>query len=251
MGSGGVTVLMGFLILLNIFGAAAGLALMALAIWVVVDPYSLYPISGLSGKTDLFAGAWIAIFTGFAYFCVCMYGILAAVKRKRSFMLVYLILMFIIFIFECASCITTVTNRDFLIGNSNLVKKQMLTYYAQDSDGGRQITNTWNTVMQNVQCCGTDSPMDWVNYNSTFRQVNGNIFYWPLNCCKRTSTLDVADAAGCRLGTSNSTFTQGCYTYIGSKLNLYTNAICWYGFAVQMFMFFLILLGIVYYIILE
>lgn len=66
---------------------AAGLALFALAIWVAVDPYKLYPIAAVSGKDDIFAAAWIAIFTGFAYFCTAIFGIYAALKRKRSLML--------------------------------------------------------------------------------------------------------------------------------------------------------------------
>ncbi len=67
---------------------AAGLALFAVAIWVAVDGYKLYPISGVSGKDDIFAGAWIAIFTGFAFFLTCIFGIFAALKRSRALLLV-------------------------------------------------------------------------------------------------------------------------------------------------------------------
>lgn len=67
---------------------AAGLALFAVAIWVAVDGYKLYPISGVSGKDDIFAGAWIAIFTGFAFFLTCIFGIIAALKRSRALLLV-------------------------------------------------------------------------------------------------------------------------------------------------------------------
>ncbi|XP_062841963.1 uroplakin-1a [Trichomycterus rosablanca] len=251
MGNEGVTCLMVFLIILNVFGAAAGLALMAVAIWVTVDAYKLYPISGVSGKDDIFAGAWIAIFTGFAYFCVCIFGILAALKRKRSFMLAYLILMFIVFIFECASCITVVTNRDYLVGNSNLVKKQMLMYYGDNSDAGNKITNTWNKVMQDVQCCGTDGPLDWIEYNSSFRQMYGTTYPWPLTCCKRQSTFDVSDPEGCKIGQTSAMFNKGCFGHIEFWLSRYTWAIGWLGFAIQMFMFFLMIVAMVYYVKLE
>ncbi|KAG9283667.1 uroplakin-1a [Astyanax mexicanus] len=244
---GGLTWLMIIVILCNAFAAAAGLALFALAIWVAVDGYKLYPISGVSGKDDIFAGAWIAIFTGFAYFCTCIFGIYAARKQRRSLMLAYLIIMFIIFIFECASCITAATNRDYLVGNSNVVKKQMLQYYAEDSTKGREITKTWNKVMQDVECCGTDSPLDWVEYNSTFRQLYGTTYPWPLNCCKRLSSFEVADSQGCIIGQTSTMFTRGCFTHIESVLSRYTWAVSWYGFSVQMFVFFMLLIAMVYF----
>ncbi|KAI5612031.1 uroplakin-1a isoform X1 [Silurus asotus] len=251
MASGGILALMVIVVVLNIFAAATGLALFALAIWVVVDPYKLYPIAAISGKDDIFAAAWIAIFTGFAYFCTAIFGIYAALKRKRVLVLVYLLLMFIIFLFECASCITAVTNRDYLIGNSNLVKKQMLKYYADSSDQGRQITGTWNKVMQDAQCCGTDSPLDWVDYNSTFRQTYGTKYHWPLNCCQRQNSFDAADPVGCMLGQTSAIFNQGCFSYIQSMLHRYTWSVSWYGFAVQMYMFFLMLIIMVYFLLLE
>uniref|UniRef100_A0A8B9JBQ6 Uroplakin 1a n=1 Tax=Astyanax mexicanus TaxID=7994 RepID=A0A8B9JBQ6_ASTMX len=210
-------------ILCNAFAAAAGLALFALAIWVAVDGYKLYPISGVSGKDDIFAGAWIAIFTGFAYFCTCIFGIYAARKQRRSLMLAYLIIMFIIFIFECASCITAATNRDY-------VSRLLLLL----------------SCLQ-VECCGTDSPLDWVEYNSTFRQLYGTTYPWPLNCCKRLSSFEVADSQGCIIGQTSTMFTQGCFTHIESVLSRYTWAVSWYGFSVQMFVFFMLLIAMVYF----
>uniref|UniRef100_A0A8B9HRJ7 Uroplakin 1a n=1 Tax=Astyanax mexicanus TaxID=7994 RepID=A0A8B9HRJ7_ASTMX len=196
----------------------AGLALFALAIWVAVDGYKLYPISGVSGKDDIFAGAWIAIFTGFAYFCTCIFGIYAARKQRRSLMLAYLIIMFIIFIFECASCITAATNRDY-------VSRLLLLL----------------SCLQ-VECCGTDSPLDWVEYNSTFRQLYGTTYPWPLNCCKRLSSFEVADSQGCIIGQTSTMFTQGCFTHIESVLSRYTWAVSWYGFS-----FFMLLIAMVYF----
>ncbi|XP_051577666.1 uroplakin-1a [Myxocyprinus asiaticus] len=251
MTSGTVTCLMVLVIALNSIAALAGLALFAVAIWVVVDGYGLYPISGVSGKDDIFAAAWIAIFTGFAFFLTCIFGIFAALKRSRALMLVYLIIMFIIFLFESASAITAATNRDYLVGNSNLVKKQMLRYYGDSSTQGKQITATWNRVMQEVQCCGTDGPKDWIEFESTFRQNFGTTYSWPLNCCKRLSNFEVQDPESCKIGKSSTMFTQGCFKYIESVLNRYTWAVSWYGFAVLMFVFFTLLLAMIYYIQLE
>ncbi|XP_052000835.1 uroplakin-1a [Xyrauchen texanus] len=252
MSSGIVICLMVVVIALNSIVALAGLALMALAIWVVVDQYGLYPISSVSGKDDIFAAAWIAIFTGFAFFLTSIFGIFAALKKSRALMLAYLILMFIIFLFESASAITAATNRDYLVGNSNLVKKQMLRYYGDGSTKqGKQITLTWNRVMQEVECCGTDSPLDWIEFNSTFRQTFGTTYAWPLNCCKRLSNFEVQDPESCKIGVSSNMFKQGCFKHIESVLSGYTWAVSWYGFAVLMLVFFTLLFAMIYYVLLE
>ncbi|TRY82734.1 hypothetical protein DNTS_005491 [Danionella cerebrum] len=247
MAAGAVSCLMFTVVGLNALAAAAGLALFAVAIWVVVDGYKLYPISGVSGKDDIFAAAWIAIFTGFAFFVMCIFGIYASVKRSRSLLLVYLIIMFIIFLFESASAITAVTNRDYLVGNSNFVKKQMLQYYADSSTQGVQITRTWNGVMEQVECCGADGPLDWLQFNSTFRQLYGTSSPWPFSCCQRQSSFQVADPVGCSVGTTSAIFTKGCFQYIESVLSRYTWAVSWYGFSVLMLVFVTLVLTMVYY----
>lgn len=247
MGKGVLSCLMILVIFLNAIAAAAGLALFAVAIWVAVDGYKLYPISGVSGKDDIFAAAWIAIFTGFAFFLTCIFGIFAAVKRSRALLMVYLIIMFIIFLFECASAITAATNRDYLVGNSNLVKKQMLQYYADSSTKGKDITQTWNRVMEQAECCGADGPKDWLDYDSTFKQNFGTTSPWPLSCCKRLITFDVEDREGCIVGKSSAIYTKGCFQYIESVLSRYTWAVSWYGFSVLMFVFLTLVITMIYY----
>ncbi|XP_043116185.1 uroplakin-1a [Puntigrus tetrazona] len=247
MGAGSLNCLMFAVVALNAIASAAGLALFAVAIWVAVDGYKLYPISGVSGKDDIFAGAWIAIFTGFAFFLTCIFGIFAALKRSRALMLVYLIIMFIIFLFESASAITSATNRDYLVGNSNFVKKQMLQYYGDSSTQGKQITQTWNRVMEQVECCGADGPQDWLLYNSTLKQLYPS-YNWPIGCCKGLPTFASQDAINnCKVGLTGTLFSQGCFNYIESVLSRYTWAVSWYGFSVLMLVFFTLVIAMIYY----
>lgn len=65
----------------------SGLALFAETVWVTADQYRVYPLMGVSGKDDVFAGAWIAIFCGFSFFVVASFGIGAALGRRRSMIL--------------------------------------------------------------------------------------------------------------------------------------------------------------------
>lgn len=65
----------------------SGLALFAETVWVTADQYRVYPLMGVSGKDDVFAGAWIAIFCGFSFFVVASFGVGAALCRRRSMVL--------------------------------------------------------------------------------------------------------------------------------------------------------------------
>lgn len=65
----------------------SGLALFAETVWVTADQYRVYPLMGVSGKDDVFAGAWIAIFCGFAFFVAAGFGVGAALCRRRSMVL--------------------------------------------------------------------------------------------------------------------------------------------------------------------
>jgi len=61
-----------------------------------------------------------------------------------------------------------------------------------------------------AECCGTDGPTDWLEFNSTFKQTFSTIypFSWPPNCCKRLINFDVADLEGCTVGKSSAMYTK-------------------------------------------
>ncbi|XP_069796114.1 uroplakin-1a-like [Narcine bancroftii] len=226
----------------------AALALFAVTIWVVTDQYEVYPALGASGKDDVFAGAWIAIFTGFAFFCLAIFGILSVLSESRTMMITYLVLMLIVYIFECSSCITSITHRDYLVSNPKFLKKQMLQFYGDESSTqGRDITNLWNRVMQQEKCCGTLGPTDWITYTSFFRtNFNETFAPWPFQCCKKDENAEIINQEGCGVGHQEFMNQQGCFEFFSIAINSYAWAVAWYGFAILMWTFFLMLLSMYY-----
>ncbi|XP_051776684.1 uroplakin-1a-like [Erpetoichthys calabaricus] len=243
---GGSVGLKALLVFCNVIIALCGLTLYAETIWVATDAYKVYPIVGVTGKDDIFAGAWIAIFTGFAFFCTAIYGIFALIQENRLMVVLYLGLLLIVYIFECASAITSFTHRDYMVSSSNLIKKQMLRYYTDNSTPGQLITNTWNKIMLGQQCCGTDGPLDWINYNSTFSATN--TAPWPLNCCVRLRNFEVADQGACYAGDVRYVLTDGCFSYIAYSINRYTWGVSWFGFAILLFTLPVMLLAMLFYV---
>ncbi|XP_072281650.1 uroplakin-1a [Pyxicephalus adspersus] len=231
-GSSGLVV---FIVFGNAIILLCGLALFAETIWATTDPYYVYPVLGVTGKDDVFAGGWIGIFCGFSFFLLGTYGIMAAVKGSRTMLTVYLVLMMIVYIFESASCITSFTHRDYMV-NSNVIKKQMLQYYsANDTAQGREITFFWNRLMLERSCCGVDGPVDWVSYTSVFRQSHTESEApWPFWCCARDSNFQILNEAACRVGLPPYINDQGCFDHIGHAIDSYTWGISWFGFAILM-----------------
>ncbi|XP_073511692.1 uroplakin-1a [Phyllobates terribilis] len=219
----------------NVVIMLCGLALFAETIWATTDPYYIYPVLGATGKDDVFAGGWIGIFCGFSFFVLGVYGIVAAIKGSRTMLMVYLVLMMIVYIFECASCITSFTHRDYMI-NSNVIKAQMLSRFADNtSSTSIEITNFWKRVMLDKQCCGVDGPKDWVDYSSTFRSSFAeSVAPWPFWCCARDNNFQIVNVQACRVGLSPYVYTTGCFQHIGHAINSYTWGISWFGFAILM-----------------
>ncbi|XP_074225877.1 uroplakin-1a isoform X3 [Camelus bactrianus] len=253
----GSPVVVGLLVIGNIIILASltpcpvqlsGLALFAETVWVTADQYRVYPLMGVSGKDDVFAGAWIAIFCGFSFFVVASFGVAAALCRRRSMILTYLVLMLIVYIFECASCITSYTHRDYMVSSPSLITKQMLTFYSADSDQGRELTRLWDRIMIEQECCGTSGPMDWVNFTSAFRATTPEVvFPWPPLCCRRTGNFIPLNEEGCRLGHLDYLFTKGCFEHIGHAIDSYTWGISWFGFAILMWTLPVMLLAMYFY----
>ncbi|OCT73495.1 uroplakin 1A L homeolog isoform X1 [Xenopus laevis] len=235
MAEKGSSGMVAFIVFGNVIISLSGLALFAETIWATTDPYKVYPILGVTGKDDVFAGGWIAIFCGFSFFILGIYGILAVQRGSRTMVLTYLVLMMIVYIFECASCITSFTHRDYMI-NSNVIKGQMLTYYSDSSTPqGRDITGVWLRMMLEKNCCGVDGPLDWVDYYSTFRKsYNETTAPWPLWCCQRDSNFQIINQQGCVVGLKSYVYQQGCFDHISNAINSYTWGISWFGFAILM-----------------
>uniref|UniRef100_A0A8C6Y0M5 Uroplakin 1A n=1 Tax=Naja naja TaxID=35670 RepID=A0A8C6Y0M5_NAJNA len=207
----------GLLVMGNVIIMLSGLALCAESIWVTADPYKVYPILGVTGKDDVYAGAWISIFTGFCFFCVCVFGIISLVNSNRLMVLLYLVLILVVYLFECASCISSYTHRDFV-------------------STGCKFFPSWSSKSKILQqCCGANNPLDWVNYTSVFRsRYPEAVAPWPFYCCKRDPNFIIINEEGCNL-TGLFFPSQGCFEHIKHAVQSYAWGVSWFGFAILMF----------------
>ncbi|KAM4702444.1 uroplakin-1b [Discoglossus pictus] len=251
-GDAGVRCFQAVLIFGNLVIGLCGIALTAECIYFVSDQHGLYPLLEATDNDDIYAAAWIGIFTGFSLFVLAILGIIGIMKSNRRILLAYLILMFIVFCFEAASAITAATQRDFFI--PALFLKQMLQFYQNtnpfNNDNAFKIngvTQTWNRLMLLNKCCGVNGPSDWQDYTSAFRLVNSDsAFPWPRQCCVLDSLGEPLNQVACNLGVPEFLHTTGCYDQIAGPLMRHAWGVAWFGFAILCWTFW-VLLGSMFY----
>ncbi|XP_044892919.1 uroplakin-1b isoform X3 [Felis catus] len=164
----------------------------------------------------------------------------------------YFILMFIVYGFEVASCITAATQRDFF--TPNLFLKQMLERYQNNSPPNNDdqwknngVTKTWDRLMLQDNCCGVNGPSDWQKYTSAFRTENNDADYpWPRQCCVMDSLKKPLNLEACKLGVPGYYHKQGCYELISGPMNRHAWGVAWFGFAILCWTFW-VLLGTMFY----
>ncbi|XP_073433192.1 uroplakin-1b [Dendrobates tinctorius] len=252
-GDSGVRCFQVILILGNVVIGLAGLALTAECIFFVTDQNRLYPLLEATNNDDIFAAAWIGIFTGFCFFLLSILGIAGIMKSNRRMLMAYLILMFIVYCFEVASAIVAATQRDFF--TPNLFLKQMLEYYQNQNPSNNNdeqikangVTATWNNLMLLKKCCGVNGPLDWQRYSSVFRNFNSDAAYpWPRQCCVMDLNGQPTNLQLCRLGVDGYLYMNGCYDQIAGPLWRHAWGVAWFGFAILCWTFF-VLLGVMFY----
>ncbi|XP_047730108.1 uroplakin-1b isoform X3 [Prionailurus viverrinus] len=201
----------GLLIFGNVIVGMCGIALTAECIFFVSDQHSLYPLLEATDNDDIYGAAWIGMFVGICLFCLSVLGIVGIMKSNRKILLAYFILMFIVYGFEVASCITAATQRDF------------------------------------DNCCGVNGPSDWQKYTSAFRTENNDADYpWPRQCCVMDSLKKPLNLEACKLGVPGYYHKQGCYELISGPMNRHAWGVAWFGFAILCWTFW-VLLGTMFY----
>ncbi|KAF5923979.1 hypothetical protein HPG69_010411, partial [Diceros bicornis minor] len=252
----------GVLIFGNVIIGMCGIALTAECIFFVSDQHSLYPLLEATDNDDIYGAAWIGMFVGICLFCLSVLGIVGIMKSNRKILLAYFILMFIVYGFEVASCITAATQRDFF--TRNLFLKQMLERYQNNSPPNNDdqwknngVTRTWDRLMLQDNCCGVNGPSDWQKYTSAFRTENNDADYpWPRQCCVMSNLKEPLNLEACKLGVpgyyhnqlsapyltffvlvplalmGNRHHLQGCYELISGPMNRHAWGVAWFGFAI-------------------
>lgn len=181
----------------NLFFWAAGIATMAVGIFVRVSASNY---SALMEEGDFKTAANILIAAGALVMIIGGIGCCAVVKENKWLLLLYSFLVLMIFILEIASGIMAYSKRDKVISKiEEAVSKTIKDDYGEKDK--QKLTEAIDKAQQELMCCGVSSGADWKTsqwFNSSDKSESV-----PESCCKKM-------AAGCSKGNSPSIYQEGC-----------------------------------------
>lgn len=182
----------------------AGVAILAVGIWVKVDSGSLMGILGSiegapAGLDQLVNVSYLLIAVGAVLLVIGFLGCCGAVRESRCMLLTFFSIVLIIFLAEVAGAIVLFVFKDLaetLIGDlSDEVRKDI-----QENYGGKdQVTDLWDATMEQFQCCGFSNYTDFEG--ATFLNTS-----YPSFCCNSTLHED-----RCTLANAMLSNVPGCF----------------------------------------
>jgi len=234
-----------------------GVAVFGLGIWVVVDEPSFLDLfdkasDQLDGAVDGFnveiytSAAYILLVVSALVVIISFFGCCGAIKESKCMLGTYFTLILAMFIVMVVGAVLGYSgDLDKAIKDP---LKTALTKYRDDATaesnaGLFAYKEAWNTVQQELKCCGVDNVTDWNDQNTDF-QWSPETANKPEGCCRVKqdgSEVTSQDKEACRQlphNTGNPVwYFRGCYTMIKDKIEENQNAVVGVAIGVVVVMF--------------
>ncbi|XP_031989411.1 tetraspanin-18-like [Corvus moneduloides] len=184
----------------NVLVFAGGTCLVAVGVWVAVDPAGFQDI--VAARAVLSAGAWLLLALGIALSLLGFLGCCGALRRSRPLLLLFFILVSLVFLMQLAGAVL------FLVHWKKVQPERFLSELRRNygGDEGAEVFSTaWNTLMVTFSCCGVLGPEDFGN-GSRFHELHPET-PWPRACCARNGLLQAGEL--------------GCFSTFGRTLQRY------------------------------
>lgn len=200
------------LFVVNICFWVGGVAILAVGIWVKVDPaaFRFLQIVAVDQKSPLInAAVWILIAVGIFVFVIGFLGCCGAWKKNTCMLWTYGSLLLLVLLLQItagivAGVFSSKLGRDL----QNTMKQQIKESYGKTPNDG--LTVAWDFMQWEFQCCGGENYKDYAN--STYVKQNTNITVSTF-CCKKCNTdfdhPQFKNVSMCQSDAKNQSLTQG------------------------------------------
>lgn len=164
-----------FMLLVNLIFAIAGIFLIGVGTFIQVNAKTY-----LDFLSDNYLNTPIFIIVlGVIIFVVAFFGCCGAWQESSCMIYIYAMFISVLLICECGAAIAAFMLKSDLKDVMQKKFKDGMQNYGTEGHAG--VTNTWNTIQHDLQCCGVVAPGDWLN--STYGKI-------PSSCCSTTTTDD-------------------------------------------------------------
>uniref|UniRef100_M3ZYK5 Tetraspanin n=1 Tax=Xiphophorus maculatus TaxID=8083 RepID=M3ZYK5_XIPMA len=194
----------------NFFIFLGGSVLLAVGVWVSVDPLGFREAVAVSPL--LVTGVSVVLVLGGLLFLLGFLGCCGAVQENRCLLLLFFMLILFIFLAELAAAILAFLFRENL--SREYFSRELKRHY-QGRNNSDVFTSTWNVIMTTLECCGASGPDDF--QQSLFRLLHPNQLL-PEACCQGDGHLGEGGIELCVSGL------QGCYSALVEYFETYIYA---------------------------
>lgn len=182
-------------ILVQVVFVVLGLVMIGVGAWLEVREQII--VAAIDSDTFL-VGPYLIIAAGCAVVLVAAIGMIGALcdkKINRFLLIFYIVLVLVIFAAQLTGGILGFVYRDTLLDTVETGLNTTLTKYGVNTSTtslNLAITESWDFVQQNLECCGINDVSDWVDSGGVFE--NNGAF--PESCCMSTTlqcNLNISD----------------------------------------------------------
>ncbi|XP_066995555.1 CD151 antigen isoform X2 [Anabrus simplex] len=195
------------LFIINSLLFVGGVAVMSVAIWMLVDKMHTVDIIG---NEELYKGiVYVLCGAGAFVAFVSFLGCIGAMKEVKCLLGLYALIVFIIFVIMLVGGILGYVFREKVNDKIDEKMESSMKLYGQKD----YVTDSWDWVQKEFECCGVNSHKDWPDMQKTFpdsccsdgKQCSSNIGdrLYKEGCLKKTKEFIVDNATiigGCGIG---------------------------------------------------
>ncbi|XP_018412407.1 PREDICTED: tetraspanin-18-like [Nanorana parkeri] len=203
-----------------------GVCLLGVGIWIIVDPDGFQSL--FTSNALLSAGGYILLFVGLTLSLLGFLGCFGAIRQSKPLLLLFFILVLLLFTVQLVGVIMALTFQKMI--KEDHFRAELQKYYKGDNSS-EVFSQSWNTIMIALSCCGISGLGDFGN-KSHFNDLYPSA-PWPEACCKRDDPVGVIkDRQKCMENTPDYTNNQGCFITIAKSLKKYVSITGGVGFGV-------------------
>lgn len=126
-------------------------------------------------------------------------GCCGAVKENKCMLISYAIALILIFIIEIAAGIYAYTKKDDVVDALKKgLQKAVNISYSEETTADKALREAVDWFQENLECCGADTPAEWLGSNWFKEQNKTSDIRVPKTCCVDQSKAD------CNYGSSIS-----------------------------------------------
>jgi hypothetical protein len=173
-----------FFIIVQILFIFVGCVLIGLGAWFEILDQNFEAI--VDGD-QLVYGAYLTIAAGCAIIVLSVIGIFGAIcdyKANRVLLFVYIVLVIVVFILQSIGGILAFTYREDVVDLVRDGLNDTMPEFGEDTNRGESITDAWDFVQENLDCCGINNYTDWAD--------DPNVNSYPASCCSNDPVVNAS-----------------------------------------------------------